>query len=1003
MKKSFLVFVMLFIALSFLGCNSTEETTSQVTNQTGDITTTETNNNNQFTISDFYNQFSDYKEHIDSILSNHVVEQSASFRQNITELSLKEMNNEYTETYTREEILDAHYNANFDLVNEDYIEQLINTELFMSDILELLENQEDIPLFEPFHPEGDTSVTYEFIIPEAGYILIDALYNNTHLYLKMGLNDDLLDYQELHYYYSGDSLSPKDSIEMTFNYFKFLEDKEAVYVNYLGDSASLRYTNIQDDEQFVVSKGDNIIEESEYEQSGYVLNVYDREANVRSYLQVIGDEIIGETYDVFDEYGLVYRYDNYDYNDGVKALQINIATATEWDYVVASEYSNDEIDELTGIFLNDGTKLFDGRFSCTYTPNYGFVGIWLELNESVEITNEFFRLNQYGMNLDHPKANIEFLNQIKLDNIEIIKNQLQIDNLDFFAEDLHQQLYNYIDLDIRDDLEGNNKEPIETTGDVEEFLDALEQFNNNLNETSSYQTNNTVTTTIIDDNNNVLTETTIRNFIDFDLMAKYYREYTQVGPSSYVYVIDGTKDQLIEFEIKEVVANYYILSEESTTANFMEAYSEITGSDLSFDDMLDSVKSITQIGDTTFELDVTTAFLGEAGVDMDILLEQQGITGLDKQTILITFKFNEDFTNYEVTYNLENLSFEDYKVEIYSYSLTEIEAVTINSPQDLEYLKYFLPQSIEQAEFDFIFGPGSYVIYKGTSYLKTHLEPGEYSINLNGSNRDPEFTVLDKNLNTLEYDDNRFEATYEGYYYIKITSSAQQDLDVYIRNNPTPVFFEFDLDSENGQFEENISLDWNSFYDINVPSATYDRLLVLNPYLFDENAEHLDPDLLLMAEIEENNYHDSCLLNEQLKPCYLYLPANYDITFELIGYYSGNIGFNYEYVAVPQGEFDNTHTWDDITESLMLWMTDDSPVAHVDFTIEETGTYELNTFYKDFGYSYQEAGLYSSDGTQITYDWDYALTLEPGDYYIEFSPGDTSTLFVLIITEIIKN
>ena len=1018
MKKIILLFVLILVGISFIGCNPEEETTT--TNSTTDTTTQVTTTVNttvptsadlvttteditqKYTISDFYSQLISCKEHIDNIIGEYVVEQSAIFTQNIIELGYYMSDTEYTQTYTREQILEAHYNASFDLVYDDYLEQLINTELFISDVKSVIESDEEIQLFVPFHPNGDASITYEFIMSESGYILIDALYYTQHSYLKMGVMDDLLEYQEFHYFYETGSMNPKDDIELVFNYFKFLENEEAVYINYLGDVATLRYTNIQSDEQFSISLGNNIIEGPEEVQSGYVLNMYDRETNVRSYLQIANNEIVGETYDVFDEYGQVYRYDNYDFYDGQKSLQINVATATGWDYVVASDYSDPEIDELTGVYLNDGTKIFDGRMNCTYTPTYGFVGLWLNFDENDEITDEIFSMNQFGMNLDHPKANVEFLNQIRLSNVEQVKSRFQIENLDFFTEDLHQELYNFIDQDIRDDIEGVNDEPIITTGDVEEFEDALDQFNANLSETPNYQTNTLVTTTIYDQSGNVFAESSTTSIIDFDLNAMYYRDYTNAGSRNYSYIIDGTQGQLIEFEWYGMNAKYYILDEEATTSSFMQAYGDVTNKDETFDDMLNGVKSIEQINATTFELSVTSKFLSGGGVDIDILLEQMGITGLGDQTIIVTFEFNEDFTDFEVTYVLGDLSFDDYTLEISSVSLTEIKPVTVISPQNQEYVHYYLPQSINQTTYEKASIGGRYVLYEGYSYMRIYLEPGEYSVDVYGLHNYPTVSILDSDLNMLEYD-MRFEATYEGYYYVKIYSNTEQNADIIIRDNPSPTFTEFDIFAEDGVLEEYVDLIAFSFYSIVIPSATTERLIILHPYIVEVLSE--EAILELWIEMDEINYHDGCIIDETKGEvtCYLYLPANYDIIVDLNGYFTGTFGFEYEYFDIPQGAFDNNHTWTDLTETLMLWITDDSPVAHVDFTITEAGLYELNTFYKDYGYSYHYAELYSSDGTKITYDWDNSISLQPGDYYIEFIPGYTSTLKVLIITEIIKH
>ncbi len=83
-------------------------------------------------------------------------------------------------------------------------------------------------------------------------------------------------------------------------------------------------------------------------------------------------------------------------------------------------------------------------------------------------------------------------------------------------------------------------------------------------------------------------------------------------------------------------------------------------------------------------------------------------------------------------------------------------------------------------------------------------------------------------------------------------------------------------------------------------------------------------------------------------------------------------------------------------------MTDDSPVVHINFTITETGSYQLSTFYKNFGQTYQVAKLYRNDGTLIASNWRSAPSLQTGDYYIEYTSSSHSGIFVLIIPKIIK-
>jgi hypothetical protein len=192
---------------------------------------------------------------------------------------------------------------------------------------------------------------------------------------------------------------------------------------------------------------------------------------------------------------------------------------------------------------------------------------------------------------------------------------------------------------------------------------------------------------------------------------------------------------------------------------------------------------------------------------------------------------------------------------------------------------------------------------------------------------------------------------------------------------------------------------------ITVPSSTYDRVMVINQDNISPLIENYDT-VHVNINLEDIYYFDSFSpnLEEEPKsgPAYIYLPKNREIVLDLNGYYYGTYAFDYAYITVPTGSFDNTYNWEDLTFSPILWMTEESQVAHVNFSITEAGSYDLDTYYKDFGYSYQNAMLYKSDGTLVSYDWRTFLNLQPGEYFIEYTPGYYSDLFVLVIPKIVK-
>lgn len=980
-------------SLVLFGCNPGVTTTTTTTAAT---TSSSTEESPVFSVADFYDDMIVYEERIEAIISAKEQEAESSDSQ----FRKKTQSEDGTETISREEILAAHYNGHLDPVMDSYLQQMSDTRMFVTEIRKLLEVQEGIALNEAFHPDGNSSVTFRFILSEEGYALIDALYGTEHLYLKIGLQDNLLEYQEFHYYFSQESLSPKDDIEMLFNYFKFTENKEAVYLLYSPTQSTLQCTSIENDEEFVISYGTGVLEGSFAGECGYVLNRYDRELNTRSYLQVMDGQIVGETYDVFDEYDQVFRYDDYDHFDGQIRLQVNFVTATGWDYVVASDGSSEQIDALTGVFLANGTKIYDDWFNYCFTPTSGFLGLWIDLDSRYEITDDVFSLNQYGMDLDNPKATVAFLDQVFIEDFSQIQDCFSVEGLDFFTDDLHQELYNFVDEDIRNDLEGNNEEPIETTGNVDEFVQAVGHFEANLAGSPQYTATGTATTELLY-GGTVVSRMTSSTRLDFDLEAMFFRDYIHVSGNttdeSFAYFLDGTHGKFVEFEMENGGTKYDILSETATEADFREAY------DALWDEWnLSQVYEIRKVSSTKFELNVSPSFLGKNGIDLNLLFEQQGITGLEDQEILVTYEFTSGFDGYTVSYDLTGLSAGAYDVRVTSTLTLTIGPCLILSPMDSEGYLFYLPSSIGQILFTNDSPYSQWILNRGTSYMRLYLEPGEYGIDIIGNWGEPTFTVLDESFHILPYDQ-RLTATYSGYYYLEIHSSDRMDAFIQIWPNPTPTYYEFDLDSTEGNLEIDLNLDGGTTnYVISVPTFPEDRVLV-----FDSSLEEILSDEVMIGLLVDRGddmiydwfYFDS---NQNPGSQYLYLPAGQDLQISLSGYFVGSVKFDYEYLIVPAGAFENRYVWEDLSTSPLLFMTDDSPIARVDFTIEESGQYQLRTTYIDLGYSYQYAVLYRSDGTKITGDWFGTRTLTAGDYYIEYTPGYTSTLLVLVIPSLTR-
>lgn len=976
------LFAMIFLFfLVLLGCQTTTP-----------VTTVTTNPETGYSIEDFYAEILQYETRISSIISD------GESTESVVSKGRKDSGNDSTQTITREQIQASHDNGNVDIVVDSYLDQMSTTLEWVTALREILESQEGLALEVPFHPENDPSVTYRLVLSEEGYALIDVLYGTQHMYLKLGMDGDLLDYQEFHYFYVSGTSSPKENTQLVFNYFCFVENEEAVYLSYSPNESSLQCTSIAQDEEFSIGFGAGIVE-GYRDENGYILSRYDRELNARTYLGVVNDEIVSETYDVFDDHGLVYRYEDSDCTDPAIRLTVDFSTATGWDYVVVNAAGGSEVGESTGVFLADGTKIYAGQFNCTFTPITGYLGLGIDLESRDELTDEVFSLNQYGMNLDHPKATVDYFNQIDLDNFLQIKDRFHLDGLDFFAQDRHGELYEYVDRDIRNDLEGGNEEPIVTTGDVEAFQQALALFQEKLEVTPKFTMRETMTTELWSEGTKISSSISRVN-IDFDLSALFFRIFvpmvnTEFIPD-YIYVLDGTKGNLVEFEIDDPVARYHVLSKAATPENFLDAYEELSG-----EGDLSGVYSILRISETEFQLNVAPGFFSEQGVDLNTLFEQQGITGLEEAEILVSYAFSADFSGFQTSFTISGLSFQDYEVRIAMTSVTSIGSCNILSPMDQAGLFFFLPGSIEDIIFTSPVSQTYWLFDQGRQYVRMNLEAGEYSVDI-GGNGITDIRILDESLRELPYEE-RFTAEYDGIYYLEFNCEYEQNGFIQIRPNPTPQVFNFDLEDSDGNWEGDLALENMGKVTLSIPVAAEDRLLILRPHFGENAADWLHGSLSLDGETSPTDYF-SADPKWIVEPAVWRIPAETNGTITLTGSFSGELDLEYQYMTIPSASFDNTCHWEDLSISPVLLMTESSPTPRVYFTIPESGNYRLELSVENYGQKYNRTvALYKADGTCVTTNWFYIQSLAVGDYYFEIVPSGTANLLSAVVAKITKS
>lgn len=950
----------------------------------------------------FYDDLLMYEEHLRGIIQ----ESQTSETSHIQKRNFSDSNDisEWLVTIQRTEALDIYNQSTMNQVHDRYYQYLLETESLVQTIKDAIEGHEDIALNEPFTPTTLENTTYTFMRSEEGYILIDAFVDSQHTFLKLGLNDDLLDYQQFTYYYDIEGYKPGTDITMNFHYFTFLENKKAVHVTYSEHNSSLSYNNIETDEEFTISYGSEMIESSSTA-TGYTLNRFDKVNNTHTYLEVVNDQIITKTYDVFDEHGQVYRYEDINTMNDEIEVAINFVTATGWDYVVASDASSTEIDAVTGIYLADGTKIYGGRIGHTLTPNHAYLSLKIPLEHKALLSDDIFSLNAYGLDLDHPKASLAFFESIDLEYFSEIKDTFKIENLNFFASNLHHELYAYVDSDIRAILDGtdNPEEPVVATGDVEAYEEALRQFNENLSNNPYYVTSALTRVKLIDSNDNLISSSRTNDYLVYNLNELFFSHVqTNEQGQTQGYYIDGTKGNLVTYEQEGLTVKYNILDQSSNRDNFTQAYESY------LDEPEENIIShINKIDDYTFELTVLANRIKISGVSIVDLYEQQGIFGLDGTEIIIRQAFDLRYSAYTESYKAVNLTstinHQTYTVEITSSQTLSIATSEITSPQDQESLMFYLSKDRYQSLFTKGIHQDRYALDQGFQYLHLYLEPGEYSIDINADHTETLFHVYDVMGNLMTYD-KRFEVTTEGLYILEIYSNAVQGAVLNVYSNPESELVYFDLGTADGILEDSVNQDGSHFYWITLPATENERLLIIDPYFIGEPIYMFSMSLNL--EISSISYTDHCIFDEYAevqKTCYFYIPANTELTMSLTGWYQGQFGMNYRYWSIPEVNGDYIIQMNDLSSLPLIWLSTEVKQAKVQFTITEAGNYLLNTYFKNYKHSYHDASLYDANNNQLRSDWFQTIYLEPGDYYILYHiTSNTVNIKTLIIPTITK-
>jgi hypothetical protein len=921
----------------------------------------------EFTMADFYQNLTEIRDRMDEILETNLEELSKTSFSTVTPFD-----NPLLRTHRRDDVLAIYEQSKYDLVEGDYLENLETTRMWMDEIVAVIDAHDEIVLGEAYSPDpSNPELRYRFTMSEASFLVVDKRDGHAFSYIKMGLDEDMLKYDEIHYIYDleGESLSIAQSL--LYNYFRFSENNEAVYINSDADESSLRYTSIQTGRQFTVARGTTILEsEVDPDAVGYFLDAYDPVHHALISMTVKDGVILRESYRVFSPYVLLYDYTDPNLFDDAYEFTFNIIPATGWDYAVVTEGgTNEELLAARGIYRDDGTRLYDGHLYNTVTPTYAYLGLKAEKEGSIgEAT---FDVSEYGLTMVDPRFTFEDFEAIRIDSFDDMKQAFLLDGLDFFREDLRGELYRYLDEDIRRSIEGDDLD-YETTGDVDKYLEALGQFNERFQIQGS-MTDTAVTTISFYQNAALVSSVQSRTETWLDLEATYYRSRSMLPASpdsvteQYLMMVD---EKLVRLDIDHHIIRPDVLLTKADREDFLQ-YLPIR----SDGNPLRGMVKIDASPGQRFDIDLNLDYF-HSDVDMDVVFEQLGLTGLSDAKLTLNLVFDADHLGYESTLTIQRLKADPYDVVYQIVSRTEIEPVEAFQPLESTQYGMFLPEAISDILIDTpIDQSNRYYVGERPAYVRLNLEPGVYQWYVNASSESVS-TMLDASGAEIPHTE-YLEVEEAGIYYVMIDASYEQSVDVVVYTVILPTEREIELGPAGGTFAAD-DLAADVIYRFHFPDFETPMILIVRNFTPNGNDAHLE----LKMENRWLDYEygwNHCAFDDPFDDCYFQVQAHDVEPMIFSGSYEGSVSFLYEFVSPDS--FETEVTVGDLAECGFLLLSEETPELTIHFTVTTAlhtrATFRAIGMYK----SYIGARLYDSDGTLITEGFAiWNITLSPGNY-----------------------
>ena len=410
----------------------------------------------EYSIQDVYVKLVDYQERLENVEFNNNEEINNILESN-NQTGLVRLAN-VTKVYSRTELDDIYMNQVLNVEEGEYIENYFNVELFLNSVIEMIESNQDIPLEEFVEVDEDLYRYNKFKFTYVGedYIVIKAINTtygviNGRTGFKIGLLDDLVDISVIDYSFDPMSWLEDDEDKINYNYFEFLQDSYALSLNSYLSYYTMNYVSLIDGKSISVSRGQGVTEGEEQNEDEFVFHLYDKQSKFSTFISMINNEVIAESYTVYDDRGTIFSYSDYDMTDNFVTIKWNMMLTDGWDQVAYKDESGYGYKE-EGLYLEGELLDIDGSIRVIYGTNG--VSVLLSRDFSItELNDSLLALEDILVTWNSEIPTLEYIASIQIRDLSILTTLSQIEGLDFFVDDIRLELYNYLDSDIKNVIE----------------------------------------------------------------------------------------------------------------------------------------------------------------------------------------------------------------------------------------------------------------------------------------------------------------------------------------------------------------------------------------------------------------------------------------------------------------------------------------------------------------------------------------------------------------------